>query len=178
MNLHFQDLIPSTFSGNSRVWIYQGNRPFTLEETIRIEELLHDFSHSWLSHGARVKGFACVLFGQFIILMADETSTGVSGCSTDSSVRLVKSIEQDYNIQLFERTTLAFIYQQRIHLLPLSKLNDAMEEGVITGDSLYFNNNIQTLDELLNKWIIPVKDSWLAARIHAVLPFDGSTLSI
>jgi len=37
-----------------------------------------------------VKGAAYLFFGQFIILMADERVSGISGCSTDSSVRLIK----------------------------------------------------------------------------------------
>src|SRR5450759_2042924 len=98
MNLHFQDLIPKDFNDNSRVWIYQCNRLFTLSEVLQIEELLEDFTKSWQSHGAKVKGYANLFFGQFIVLMADETATGVGGCSIDSSVRLIKNIEQDYNV--------------------------------------------------------------------------------
>ena len=169
MNLHFHDLIPADFSGNSRVWIYQGHRQFTMDEIIQIEELLHGLSNSWLSHGAKVKGFGSLLFGQFIILIADESATGVSGCSTDSSVRLIKSIELDYNVRLFERTSLAFIVQERILLMPMGQLNEAIEAGIITSETLYFNNNVQTKDELLKAWIIPIKESWLAKRIKASL---------
>ncbi len=91
MNLHFQDEIPRHFSGDSRVWIYQSNRQFTIDEALQIEELLEGFTSTWKSHGADVTGLARLLFGQFIILLADETATGVSGCSTDSSVRLIKN---------------------------------------------------------------------------------------
>lgn len=164
MNLHFQNLIPEDFNDNSRVWIYQSNRLFTLSEALQIEELLEQFTESWLSHGAKVKGYANLFFGQFIILMADETGTGVSGCSTDSSVRLVKTIEQDYHVNLFDRQTLAFVVKERIQLLPMEQLNYAIENNFIDADTAYFNNTIQTKQELLNNWIIPVKDSWLAKR--------------
>jgi hypothetical protein len=164
MNLHFQELIPQDFNDNSRVWIYQCNRLFTLSEALQIEELLEDFTKTWLSHGAKVKGYANLFFGQFIILMADETATGVSGCSTDSSVRLIKNIEQDYQVNLFERQMLAFVVKERIQLLPMEQLNYAIENNFITGDTLYFNNIVQTKEELLNRWLIPVKESWLAKR--------------
>lgn len=164
MNLHFQNLIPEEFNDNSRVWIYQCNRLFTLPEALEIEELLENFTKSWLSHGAKVTGYANLFFGQFIILMADETATGVSGCSTDSSVRLIKNIEQDYNVNLFDRQMLAFIVKERIQLLPLSQLTYAIENGFIDADTLYFNNTVETKQELLNYWIIPVKESWLAKR--------------
>ena len=164
MNLHFQDLIPADFNDNSRVWIYQCNRLFTLSEALEIEELLENFSKSWQSHGAKVTGYANLFFGQFIILMADETATGVSGCSTDSSVRLIKDIEQDYNVNLFDRQMLAFVVKERIQLLPLEQLSYALENEFINADTLYFNNTVQNKHELLNSWIIPGKESWLAKR--------------
>ena len=164
MNLHFQDLISEDFNDNSRVWIYQCNRLFTISEALEIEELLEEFTKTWLSHGAKVTGNANLFFGQFIILIADETATGVSGCSTDSSVRLIKNIEQDYNVNLFDRQTLAFVVKERIQLLPMEQLNYAIENNFISADTLYFNNTVQTKEELLNRWIIPVKESWLAKR--------------
>ena len=164
MNLHFQDLIPGNFANDSRVWIYQSNRPFTLDEALQIEELLENFTATWKSHGADVKGLARLLFGQFIILLADETPTGVSGCSTDSSVRLIKNIEQDFNVSLFDRRTLAFIIKERIQLIPLDQFNYAIENDLITPDTLYFNNTVQTKKELIENWIIPVKKSWLSKK--------------
>ena len=84
------------FIPDSKVWIYQSNRIFTLNEALEIEELLKEFTLQWKSHGTPVKGEAHLFFGQFIVLIADETATGVSGCSTDSSVRLIKEIEKKY----------------------------------------------------------------------------------
>jgi hypothetical protein len=165
MNLHFQDLIPPDFADDSRVWIYQSNRQLTLDEALQIDELLFDFAATWKSHGVDVKGFGKLFFGQFIILMADETATGVSGCSTDSSARLIKNIEQDFNIDLFDRLNLAFIVKERIQLFPLDQLNYAIENDFISPDTLYFNNTVQTKRELNKKWIIPVKESWLAKRL-------------
>lgn len=165
MNINFQDLIPRDFNDNSHVWVYQSNRSFTVKETIQIEELLKDFAKNWKSHGTPVKGYANILFGQFIILMADETAMGVSGCSTDSSVRLIKNIEQDFEVELFDRLMLAFIIQERIQLLPLSKITSYLEDNLIATETLYFNNTILTKKELLNNWIIPVRESWLATRI-------------
>jgi hypothetical protein len=164
MNLHFQDLIPKDFNDDSRVWIYQSNRRFTLNEVLQIDESLQDFTFVWKSHGEDVKGFGKLLFGQFIILMADETAAGVSGCSTDSSVRLIKNIEQDFNIDLFNRQLLAFIVNERIQIIPLNQLSDAIKSDLISPDTLYFNNTLQTKAELMTNWLIPIKASWLAKR--------------
>src|SRR6185312_16117798 len=165
MNIHFQDLIPKDFNDNSHVWIYQSNRVFTFPEAVKIEEQLKDFAANWKSHGTPIKGYGNLLFGQFVIFMADETASGVSGCSTDTAVRLVKNIEKDFEVDMFDRQMLAFIINERIQLLPLSQINSSIEDGLITKDTLYFNNTILTKEELLAKWIIPVEESWLAMRI-------------
>ena len=96
-------LVPEDFHESSRVWIYQSNRLLTMSEALHLEERLQGFIDSWKSHGTPVKGFGTLFFGQFLILMADETASGVSGCSTDSSVRFVKEIETLFGIHLFDR---------------------------------------------------------------------------
>ena len=166
MNLRFQEQIPTSFHDSSKVWIYQASRLFFISEALQIEEMLEKFVNGWQSHGAPVEGYANVFFGQFIVLMADETATGVSGCSTDSSVRIIKEIEQKMNVQLFERQMLAFVVKEKIQLLPLSQLSYAIKNDFINGETLYFNNTILTKKELLQNWIIPIKESWLAKRIN------------
>src|SRR5262249_20723416 len=109
--------------------------------------------------------YANLFFGQFIILMADESATGVSGCSTDSSVRLIKQIEQKFNVQLFDRQLLAFVVREKLQLIPLSQLNYAVQNNFINPATLYFNNTVQTKEGLENDWIIPVKESWLKSKL-------------
>lgn len=136
-----------------------------MSEALEIEELLNQFATQWKSHGVPVKGAAYLFFGQFVVLIADETATGVSGCSTDSSVRLIKDIEQRFSVNMFDRTTLAFVEKEKVQLLPLAQLQYAVDNGFISPDTLYFNNLVQTKEELETKWIIPVKDSWLTRKL-------------
>ena len=166
MNLHFQNLIPVNFNNQSKVWIYQSNRPFVVNEATAVNEMLHEFTANWKSHGAPVKAFAKLFFNQFIVLMADETATHVGGCSTDSSVRVIKTIEQQFNVQLFDRQTLAFVLDNEIELVPLSQLINAVQIEKLNGDTLYFNNTVLTKEQLLNEWIIPARLSWLAKRVN------------
>jgi hypothetical protein len=165
MNLEYKHLLPADFAHDSRVWVYQSSRLFFMSEAIQIEDLLNHFVENWKSHGTPVKGFATMFFGQFIVLMADEQATGVSGCSTDSSVRLIKEIEQLYKVSMFDRQNLAFVRKERIELLPLSQLQYAVDNKFLDSVTLYINNLVQTKEELEQNWLIPVKESWLAKRI-------------
>lgn len=165
MNLDYKYLLDGNFHPGSRVWVYQSNRLFSMGEALEIEKMLQHFLQQWHSHGIPVKGAAHLFFGQFVILVADESATGVSGCSTDSSVQLIRDIEKRFGVTMFDRTTLAFVVKDKVQLLPLSQLSYAVENGFINGDTLYFNNLVQTREELENNWIIPVKQSWLAKKI-------------
>lgn len=167
MNFEYKHLLDGNFHPDSRVWIYQCNRLFGIDEALEIEEILNEFTSKWNSHGTPVKGAAHLFFGQFIVLIADETATGVSGCSTDTSVRMIKDIEKRFGVAMFDRTALAFVIKDKIQLLPLSQLQYAADNGFIDGNTLYFNNLVQTKQELDSNWIIPVRQSWLAKRITA-----------
>jgi len=170
MNTDYKHLLDDHFHPDSRVWVYQSSRVFSLSEAFDIEDLLKEFTTQWKSHGTPVKGEAHLFFGQFIVLLADETATGVSGCSTDSSVRLIKDIEQRFAVNMFDRTTIAFVIKDKVQLLPLSQLQYAVENGFINGDTLYFNNLVQTKLELENNWIVPVKDSLLNGKVSFSKP--------
>jgi hypothetical protein len=161
----WMNLIPADFNDSSRVWIYQAGRRYSLGEALEIEQMLEQFVAQWQSHGTPVKGYANLLFGQFLVLMADESATGVSGCSTDSSVRLIKEIEHRFKVELFNRLSLAFLVKDQIEILPLQQLGYAFEHGFVGPDTLYFNNLVATKQELLQRWLVPVKESWLASRI-------------
>lgn len=165
MNFEYQHLIPEDFNPSSRVWIYQSSRLFSISEALQIEDMLNEFLERWNTHGTPVKGYANMLFGQFIILMADETAAGVSGCSTDSSVKLIKQIEEIFKVDMFNRQSLAFVVKDSIQTIPLAQLNYALENNFITPDTVYFNNVVLDKASFLAKWMLPVKDSWLASRI-------------
>lgn len=166
MNLHFTHLLPPDFSSQSRVWIYQSNRLFTLSEALGLEEQITAFCAHWQAHGVGLKAWGSLLFGQFLILMADETQVSVSGCSTDGSVRFVKQLGENYGVDFFDRTMLAFFIKDKIQMLPLNQLQYAYENDFINDETPYFNNLVLSKNALETKWIITVKDSWLAQKIR------------
>jgi hypothetical protein len=166
MNLEFKHLLPDTFAPDSRVWIYQSNRLLMLSEALELEQQLEKFVAEWRSHGAKVSAYGNLLFGQFLVLMADERAAGVSGCSTDSSVRFVQDLGKSFNVDFFNRTHLAFFVKEKVQTIPMAQLKPALAAGLITPDTLYFNNLVATKAELESNWIIPVKESWLAGRLQ------------
>ncbi len=169
MNIEYKHLLPVDFNDNSRVWIYQASRLFTISEALQIEDILNDLVKNWNAHGAPVKGYANLFFGQFIILMADETATGVSGCSIDSSVRIIQQIEKQFSVEMFNWQNLAFVVKDKVQVIPRQQFSYALENNFISPDTLFFNNVVATKKELENNWMIPVKDSWLKTKIKSAV---------
>lgn len=163
-----KQLLPTDFADQSRVWIYQSSRAFIEKEQLEINEQLEQFYTQWAAHGAPVKGWAKVLFGQFIVIMADETTVSVSGCSTDSSVKVIKSIERQYSVNMFDRLNITFLRNGKAEMLPLNQVQYAIDKGFINGDTFLFNNVVYTKSELEQRWLIPLRKSWLAERVNLI----------
>jgi hypothetical protein len=99
--------------------------------------------------------------------MADEKQTGVSGCSTDSSVKTIKEIEAAHQLNLFDRLNCCFLIDEKIVSIHLSKIQQAFDNKIINENSLYFNNTVLTKKQLIENWILPLKESWLMNKLTA-----------
>jgi hypothetical protein len=159
------ELIPADFADNARVWIYQSSRAFIEKEENEVNEQLHQFYAHWQAHGEPVKGWAKLLYRQFIVMIADETDVQVSGCSTDSSVRVIKSLERQYDVNFFDRMMLTFLVKGKAEMLPFGQVQYAIDKGYINKDTLVFNNVVTDKKGLMENWLVPLSESWLASRV-------------
>ena len=162
--INLAEHIPADFSDNSRVWIYQANRMLHLSEVFEVETMISEFIPNWHSHGAPVKGFANLFFGRFLVIFADESKVKVGGCSTDSSVHLVKAIEEKFDVDFFNRQLVAFLINDKVEQIPLNQVAYALNNGIISQSTLFFDNTVLTKEQLINRWITPVSESWLGKR--------------
>lgn len=167
MNIdNWKQNIPSNFSAESNVWIYQSNQLITIAQQQKIQEAINDFTNSWLSHKQAVKGWGTILFNYFIVLIADEIVTQVSGCSKDSMMHFIQSLEKEYHITLLDRTQLAFFKHNKIEIFTLSSLSQKIEMKEIDANTIYFNNTISNKNQLLNEWIVEVQYSWIKQKLN------------
>jgi hypothetical protein len=164
MKLEFRSQLPADFASTSRVWIYQSNMLFSLAEALEIENQVNSFCEGWTSHGDDVSAYGNLFFGQFLVLMADESKISVGGCSTDSSMRFVKQLGEKYGVDFFNRTNLAFFIKDKVEVIPMNQVAYALENGFIEPETLYFNNTVLSKEGMEKNWIIPVKESWLEKK--------------
>jgi hypothetical protein len=148
--------------GTARLWIYQSNRPLSEEETVQAEVALSDFCEQWAAHGAPLKSSFLIAHHRFIILSVDETYRSASGCSIDSSVAVIRQLETALGVQLFDRTQVAFLVNEKVFVHPLPQIKTMIHEGEITPETPVFNNLVASKHEWEEAWLAPSASSWLA----------------
>ncbi|QIL40792.1 ABC transporter ATPase [Pedobacter sp. HDW13] len=149
-----------SFSPQSRVWIYQSDRKFSSIEENQILNKLAAFTNQWKAHGNELLAKAEIRYGFFIILTVDESQAGVTGCSIDSSVRLIKEIESEYHVDLFNRFNIAYRIDDEVKVQGKEDFETLVNIKQITPETIVFNNMVQTLADLESKWEVPFKNSW------------------
>ncbi|TZF82189.1 ABC transporter ATPase [Pedobacter sp. BS3] len=149
-------------SKNSRVWIYQSDKRFSDEQVAEIQNMLTDFTSQWLAHGKDLYAKAEIRYNRFIILMVDESVAEATGCSIDKSVALMKAIEARFSVNLFDRFNIAYHEADEVVSCDRAEFERLLSDGIISDETIVFNNLVQTVGELETNWEIPLKDSWHA----------------
>ncbi|MCD8741872.1 ABC transporter ATPase [Mucilaginibacter roseus] len=150
------------FPEHSRVWIYQSNRQLSDAETIDIQKSLIEFTNIWTAHNNQLKATGEVRYNRFLILIVDEEAAGASGCSIDKSVRFMQQLEQQYNINLFDRFNLAYRDGDDILSANRNEFEELIKQGTVNTDTIVFNNLAKNVAELNTNWEVPFKASWHA----------------
>jgi len=148
------------FSENSRVWVYQADRKLTDREVQQMQHELDSFTTGWTAHDHQLKARGEVRYNRFLVLIVDESKAGASGCSIDKSVRFIKDVQQQFNINLLDRFNLAYREGSEVLSAPRHVFEEMIKQGSIHTESIVFNNMVQNLKELQTKWEVPFKDSW------------------
>jgi hypothetical protein len=148
------------FSPQSKVWIYQSNRQFTATEAEEIRQKLDAFTAQWTAHGHQLAAKAEIPYHFFIVLIVDQANASATGCSIDSSVRLIKEIESTYGVDLFDRFNMAYKIGYEVHVVTKEDFETLISIKKITSETIVFNNLVQTLEEYERKWEVPLAASW------------------
>ncbi|MGN0003475.1 MAG: ABC transporter ATPase [Sphingobacterium composti] len=145
----------------SRVWIYQANRFLTDIEVAEINTLAQEFVSSWTAHGSALAGKASVIDNLFLILVVDEEVAGVTGCSIDKSVHFIKGLGERFNIDFFDRMRVSYINAEgQLQLASRDEFQELVNNGIVTSETIVYNNLIQNSEELASNWKIPFSHSW------------------
>ncbi len=145
---------------DARVWVYQSNRSLTNEEVTAIEKAGTFFISCWAAHGASLKASFDILHDRFIVIAVDEKQANASGCSIDASVRFIKELEKQFNLNLFDRMQVAYRKGGDIIFCQLSEFEKLAAQAQVNESTIVFNNMVTTKAAFDLEWEVPVSKSW------------------
>jgi hypothetical protein len=145
---------------DSSVWVFQSDRVLAAEEQNSIDHHLKSFVEQWSAHGAQMHASHILLHNCFVVVAADEQKQAASGCSIDSFTGLFKKFGEQYNLSFFDRFSVAHKSNSEVVISALNDFKKLIKDGVVTENTIVFNNLITTKEDLLNKWELPLKESW------------------
>lgn len=145
---------------DARVWVYQSNTRLSEQQVREISAKGTAFIESWAAHGAALKASFDILYNRFLVLAVDEKQAQASGCSIDKSVGFMKLLEQEFNIQLFDRMQVAYRRQQEIEVCSLAEFEKLAKQGIVTPSTVVFNNMVTTKEAFDAAWEVPLQESW------------------
>src|SRR5690606_15223232 len=143
----YQQLPPQT-----RVWVYQSNRPFSEATAAALRGQIQQFVTQWTSHNHALQAWGDLLHHRFIVLMVDESQAGASGCSIDKSVAFIKAIEQAAGVDMFDRFNFAYKSAGEVLSASREEFEQLFKNGKINTDTVVFNNLVQTKAEFEANW--------------------------
>lgn len=145
---------------SSRVWIYQANRSFNVEEKVEIEHGLDVFIEDWTAHGSDLKAGYEIKYNRFIVLALDQTMTSASGCSIDASVHFIQHLEKKYNIELLDKMNVSYKQGEFVAYKTLMDFKKMAKQKAVSKNTIVFNNLVTNKGEYLEHWEIPASESW------------------
>lgn len=145
---------------DSKIWIYQSNRKFSDEEFSAIESELKTFLENWSAHGTGLESSYLLKYNRFIILAVNQEVQAATGCSIDSSVAFIQSLEQKYQVDLLDKMNVTFKNGEHIAHKSLLDFKKMAKEKAVTGNTIVFNNLVNSIEEFNESWEVPAADSW------------------
>ncbi|KPH12034.1 hypothetical protein [Chryseobacterium sp. ERMR1:04] len=146
-----------------RVIIYPASRPFTTKEAKTITEKLYDFLANWAAHGKPLSSSFKIEKNQFIVVCVDEEKEMASGCSIDALGKIMREIDEEYQLGLFDRMKASFVENGEIKTLKLIDFKTKLRNGELSRDIEVFDFSKNTYLDFLGHFLLPIDKSWAAS---------------
>jgi hypothetical protein len=148
---------------DARVWVYGFDRVPDADTLSRMSDVLDHFIKTWVSHDVPVQGAYAILEDRFLVF-AGHCSDGISGCSTDASVRVVKALRDHFDVDGLDRSRVFFRDENdRVTSLSRVDFQRKVEAGILGPGTVVFDNTIHDLSDLrAGKFETTFEKSWHA----------------
>ena len=114
---------------------------------------------------AYMRELAKIEKNQFIIITVDEDVEPASGCSMDALNGIMREIDAEYNLGLFDRMKACYVENGEIKTMKLQDFRTLLKNGEISHDIEVFDFSKSTYVSFLSDFLLPLKRSWAGVYI-------------
>jgi hypothetical protein len=149
-------------ANNGKVWLYGAKRRLLTNELRYIDQALSQFCREWAAHGEKLNCGFQIKDEQFILIAVDEGNVTASGCSIDSSVGLIKNIDKQFDLDLFNRLRVYHMDDGNLETTDLHVARENIGIGKWRPNDLIINTTALKKEAIENEWLLPISKSWLS----------------
>lgn len=147
---------------NGKIWLYGAKRRLLTHELRYIDRALSQFCDEWAAHGEKLNCGFQIKDEQFILIAVDEGDVTASGCSIDSSVGLIKKIDHQFQLDLFNRLRVYHLEDGNLETTDITSARQSISEQKWKANDLLINTTALSKGEVESQWLLPLSKSWLA----------------
>jgi len=143
----------------SRIWVFQSKDQLDESTYNLIKKKISVFLENWKSHQKSFESSFIIKYKTFVVIAADETNL-ISGCSIDSLINFVKSIEDEFEINLLDKLDVKYKIGNDINTANLNEFKKICKNIDINDKLIVFNNLVKNIDDFEKKWEVDIRKSW------------------
>lgn len=162
MNIEESNIVETS---DFRIIIYPASRPFTAKESKIITEKIFDFLGTWAAHGKPLSASFKIEKNQFIVIAVDEEKEVASGCSIDALSGVMRQLDQEFSLGLFDRMKASFVENGEIKTMKLQDFRKGLKDGTISKEIEVFDFSKDTYVAFLSDFLLPLRRSWAGIYI-------------
>lgn len=152
------DLI--SFPDSSKIWIYASDREIKGDLILYTQTKISEFTKTWSSHNQALRATGGLLHGYFLVFVVDDGFNNPGGCSIDHSVRFVKDLGNELNVDFFNRNLFYYLEKEKVKLILKEDLQSSFEQGIFTSNTLFFDTMVANKINFQKEWLKPLSKSW------------------
>jgi hypothetical protein len=145
-----------------KIWIYTLSKQLAAEQELELKTTCQNFVSTWTAHDVSLDASYELYKHRLLIFKVDEANYNASGCSIDKQLRLVKELEQKFDIELLNRLLVAYESNDEINVVKNNRIAELLENSIISADTLVFDNTITDAEDLKTNWKKPLGQTYLA----------------
>lgn len=147
---------------DARIWIFGVSRPLAADEEAILLARMDAFLSKWAAHGHPLAAGRAWREGRFLIIAVDDSITPPSGCSTDSLMRELRSLEAEFQVQIVGNAPVWFRNPDGAPVrVTRREFRELAQRAVIGLDSPVFDLSLTRLEDLRKGGFEgPAREQW------------------